>query len=72
MKPIASGRSARGRAGVLGHDVRRLRLGAVNQLGQRLGRCRQFGGEAHDIDQRRTQIVADDIGETLNLFIRQC
>src|SRR3984957_8365040 len=29
----------------------------------------QFAGEAHDIDQRRTQIVADDIGEPLDFVI---
>src|SRR4029079_9828661 len=29
----------------------------------------QFGGEAHDVHERRAQIVADDIGEALNLFV---
>ena len=29
----------------------------------------QFAGEAHDVDQRRTQVVADDVGETLDLVI---
>ena len=29
----------------------------------------QFAGEAHDVDQRRAQIVADDIGEALDLVV---
>ena len=29
----------------------------------------QFAGEAHDVHQRRTQIVADDIGEALDFVI---
>ena len=29
----------------------------------------QLGGEAHDVDQGRTQIVADDIGEALDLVV---
>jgi hypothetical protein len=29
----------------------------------------EFGGEAHHVDERRSQIVADDIGEALDLVI---
>ncbi len=29
----------------------------------------EFAGEAHDVDQRRAQIVADDIGEALDLVV---
>ena len=29
----------------------------------------EFAGEAHDVHQRRTQIVADDIGEALDLVV---
>ena len=33
-----------------------------------LGRL-QLGGEAHDVDQRRAEVVTDDIGEALDLFV---
>ena len=29
----------------------------------------EFAGEAHDVDQRRAQIVADDIGEALDFVV---
>ena len=29
----------------------------------------EFAGEAHDVHQRRAQVVADDIGEALDFFI---
>ena len=29
----------------------------------------QFAGEAHDVDQRRAQVVADDVGEALDLLV---
>ena len=45
-------------------------VGAVDQLGERGGRPFQFGGEAHHVDQRAAQIVADDIGEALDFVIR--
>ena len=34
-----------------------------------LERALQLGGEAHDVDQRRTQVVADDVGEALDLVV---
>ena len=30
----------------------------------------QLAGEAHDVDQRRTQVVADDVGVALDLLVR--
>ena len=30
----------------------------------------EFAGEAHDIDERRAQVVADDVYKPLNLLIR--
>lgn len=29
----------------------------------------ELAGEAHDVDQRRAQVMADDIGEALDFFI---
>ena len=37
---------------------------------QRSRRAFQLGREPHDVDKRRAQIVADDVGEALDLFIR--
>ena len=53
------------RDGHWGRGMRQRRDAPENVASQFL----QFAGEAHDVDQWRAQIVADDIGEALDLVI---
>ena len=70
MKPIASGRSSSAavarllRGLVVARGVGLLHIG----LDRRRGRL-QLAGEAHDVDQRRAQVVGDDVGEALDLLV---
>ena len=54
---------------VLGDNRRRFGLHPVDQRTDGAGRGFEFGGEAHDVDQRRAQVMADDIGEALDLLV---
>ena len=69
MKPIASGRSGLGIADFVGEQLGRFLSALVDQLAERLVGGFELGGEAEDVDQRRAQIVADDVGEALDFFI---
>ena len=51
------------------HFRARKRIGCGKLLEKFRPQSLQLCGEAHDIDERRPQIVADDVSETLNLFI---
>ena len=84
MKPSASVKScesclsAPSSAGSIGRQRRPVTSGAARhrRTGQRgdppedvAAQFLELAGEAHDVDQRRTQIVADDIGEALDFFV---
>ena len=53
----------------LGIDHARL-FRLIDRLVDDLARLLQFGGVAHHVDQRRAQVVADDIGEALDFLVR--
>ena len=78
MKSSASGRSGLDRhAGVIGDEFRRFLRDLRNEGLDLLAHRFELGGKAHDVDKRRAQIMADDIGEALDFLIglrqnRQC
>ena len=60
--------------------VRLVRVRCRAQLGEVILQLRDAGedflaqlfklsGESHNVDERRTQVMADDVGETLDLFV---
>ena len=51
------------------HRARRSRRRACDLLEDVLAQRLELGGEAHDVDERRAQIVADDVGEALDLLV---
>ena len=70
MKDIASGRSASTTAltaAALAGKV--LIAGSSHDVCDRHERGLQLAGEAHHVDQRRAQVVADDVGEPLNFLV---
>ena len=57
------------RASVRRDEVRRLRL-RLRQEGSDVGPHRlELAREAHHVDERRAQVVADDVGEALDLVV---
>ena len=72
MKPIASGRSsvAAMRACCATGSVRsEPAFGFFDQRLQAVHAAFELAGEAHDVDQRRPQVMRDDIGEALDLLV---
>ena len=70
MKPIDSGISSLAASRATSSTSPGCSLSSRgDQRGHRLVGGFELGGEAHDVDQRRAQIVADDVGELLDFLV---
>ena len=68
LSSSASAASAGGGIGAGRHGLRRRQ--SFDPLEDAGAQLLELAGKAHDVDQRRTQVVADDVGEALDLLVR--